>query len=279
MVVVAIVAGIAALVSFSKRTVEVKTGERVMCTYGEQVSNSIRTIRVPAKEAANYSVKTVTITCDEHLALEASYAAAQAALAKKDVATAKAELEKVVRVEPSFRRARQQLDEIAAGKVPAPDTGTGGGGAPPDTSQPATQTTPGKDDPPAGPVASLLVYTPDSLAGYRVLKPVADVFAVSREYLPLSSGKIAALVIAAEQHRSDQAAIDWVRDNVRQLYTHSARDLRVKGHDGYIATDGRRFAIIAWTEGPITVAIEADTSSRPQDVLSSLESIASAIAR
>jgi hypothetical protein len=234
---------------------------------------------VPAKDANKYSVKTVTVTCDKHRALEQSYAAAQAALAKKDFATAKTELEKVVKVDATFRKAKQQLDDIVAGRKPEPDTSpnTGTPGGTPST--PATDTTPGSTDPPVGPVASLLVYTPDVLAGFKPEQVMADVFSVSRVYLPSASGQMTALTIAAEQHRSDQAAQDWVRDNVRSRYTQSARNVRVGSHDGYLGTDGQRFAVIAWTEGPVTVVLEADTEGQPASVLGQLQELASTIAQ
>lgn len=277
LVLAVLVIGSATFVSCSPRTVAVKTGQRVVCTYGEQVDSTVRTIRVPAKDAGKYSVKTVTVTCDKHRALEQAYVAAQIALAKKDFATAKAELEKVVKVDSTYRLARRQLDEIVAGKEPAPDTGTNAGGTTPST--PPTSTTPGAQDPPVGPVASLLVYTPDSLAGYRAEQVAADVFSVSRVYLPTSSTQIKALVIVAEQHQSAEAAKNWVRDNVRQRYTQSGRNVRVGDHDAYVGTDGTRFAVIAWTEGPIAVAVEADTKGKPNEVLAQLQQLASSLAQ
>ena len=273
----------ATLAGCARPTVAVKTGERVVCTYGEQVSSTVRTIRVSAKDAGKYSVKTVTVTCDKHRALERAYAAAQTALANRDFATAKTELEKVVKVDATYRKAKQQLDEIAAGGKPAPDTTFDGAGTASSdstsSSTPTTQTTPGKNDTPVGPVASLLVYTPDTLAGFKPQKVEADVFAVSRVYLPSSSGRITMLTIVAEQHRSDQAAQDWIRDNVRSHYTQSARNVRVGSHDGYLGTDGQRFAVIAWSEGPVSVALEADVTGAPKDVLGQLQELSSSIAR
>lgn len=266
------------LAACGQRTVTVKTGERVVCTYGEQVKSTVRTIEVPADEAKRYSVKTVTVLCPKHRALEDAYGAAQAAIVKQDFAKAKTELEKVVKVDPTYRSAKKQLDDISAGRKPAADPGTGntGGSAP---STPPTQTTPGAKDPPAGPVASLLVYTPDTLAGYRAEQVVADVFAVSRVYLPTSAATVSSVVVAAEQHRSTEAAQEWLRDNVRAHYTQSARNVRVGNRDGYTGTDGSRFAVIAWTEGPITVVLEADARTKPAEALAELQKLAAQIVR
>ena len=270
----------ASLTSCAQRKVEVKTGERVVCTYGEQVESTVRTIKVRAKDAGKYSVKTVTVLCDKHRALEESYAAAQAAITQGDLAKAKTELEKVVKVDPNYKLAKKQLGEISAGKTPTPDSsGSSAGTGPTIPSVVPTETTPGDDTPPEGPVASLLVYTPDTLSGLRAEKVIADTFSVSRNYLPATPSDIAAIVVVAEQHRSVQAAQDWLRDNIRAGYTQSARNVRVGSHDGYMGTDGSRFAAIAWTEGPVTVAIEADAKGDPSAVLGQLQNLASQIAR
>ena len=68
------------------RKVEVKSGKRVVCTYGEIVSDSVRTLQVPAADAGKYTVTTETVTCDRHKRAEALYAAAQKALGQANEA-------------------------------------------------------------------------------------------------------------------------------------------------------------------------------------------------
>ncbi len=269
----------------SARTVSVKSGERVVCTYGEQVSSTVRTIEVPAKEAGEYSVTTRRITCAKHTQLERLYAEAQSALSKRDFASAKKQLAQIVVLDSSFGAAQQQLNDLNKSKTPAPDGASSPGSSAATTpSTPATSTTkPGAGKPgsakPEGPVASLLVYTPDTLAGYRALPVAADVFSVNREYRAREKGSIVAFVIAAEQQRSTSAAKSWLRDNVKLHYEQSARNVRIDGRDVYMATDGSRFAIIAWAEGPITIAIEAEATGKPSEALADLQSIAAAVVR
>ncbi len=273
-----------------EKEVSVRTGERVVCTYGEEVSSSVRTIKVPADEAAEHSVRTRRVTCDRHTQLEKLYAEAQAAIEKKDLATAKKKLAEVVEGDSSFRLASRQLEDISSGRTPTVDGGAPGGSgtSSPSTgggSQPATPTggtdsggsTPKEPSRPEGPVASLLAYTPDALAGYRVRPPAADVFLISREYLPLTEGPIVAIVIQVEQHRSTQAARKWLADNVKAKYTHSAQNVRIDGRDTYMANDGRRFAIVGWSEGPVSVAIEAEAAAKPGDVTQGLRTVAAAV--
>jgi hypothetical protein len=272
---VVVLALVAVLGGCAGRTVSVQTGERVICTYGETVSTTVHTVRVPASEAKKYSVTTRTITCDRHTQLEKLYAEAQAALGKNDLATAKSKLEAVVKLEATYKKAAAQLEEIASGKTPAPDGSTGastsGGGTPPDT---GGESEPGTVE---GPVASLLVYTPDSIEGFTAQPVIADAYSISRQYLPKSSGGVASLVIVAEQFRDATAAQDWIETNVRGRYVKSARDVKVGSRNAYLGTDGRRFAVIGWTEGPIAIAVEADAGNEPAGAFSLLQTVAADI--
>ena len=262
----------------SQRTVSVKTGERVVCTYGEQVSSTVRTIEVPAKEAGKYSVTTKQVTCDKHAQLEKLYSEAQTALGKQDFKTAQTKLAEVVKIDATYASAAKQLTAIRNGDKPAPETagGASSSSTTTDTAKPNSNDTTETDDAPKpeGPVASLLVYTPDSIAGYKAKAVGSDVFSVSRQYVPTSAGKIASLMIFAEQQRTSQAAKSWLQANVKSPYSQSARNVRIAGKDAYLGTDGRRFAVIAWTNGPITVVIEADAGTRPSDAYAALQAVA-----
>lgn len=269
-----------AVTGCAKRMVSVETGQRVVCTYGEIVSSTVRTVRVPAREAGKYSVTTKRITCARHTQLEKLYAEAQAALGKNDLTTAKAKLAEVVKIDATYKSASSQLKAIQAGNTPTADgsSGPGSSGSTGSTSTPpGGGTTPGGTKP-EGPVASLLIYTPDSIDGFKARPVVADAFSISRQYLPLSSGDISSLVIVAEQFRSSSAAQDWLKTNVRGRYMRSADNVQIGKRTAYLATDGRRFAIIAWSEGPIAVAIEADAGSNPSSAFTLLKAVANDIA-
>jgi hypothetical protein len=270
----------AVLAGCGLRTVSVKTGEIVVCTSGEQVSSSVRTIRVPAKEAGKYSVKTTRITCEKHAQLEKLYSEAQTALESQDFKTAQTKLTELVKIDATYKLASKQLTAIKQGEKPTPDGAAGTPASAPatGTAPPGNQGKPGETAKPEGPVASLLVYTPDSLAGFKAQPVGSDAFSVSRQYLPVAAGDIASLVVYAEQRNSDQDAKSWVSANVKQRYTQSARNVRIGKRDAYLATDGRRFAIIAWTEGPITVAVEADAGASPSSAFRQLQAVANSIA-
>lgn len=269
---VSVIATGALLSGCTKSTVSVKTGERVMCTFGEEISSTVKTLRVDSSEAGKYSVRTRTVTCDKHAQLQKLYSEAQTALGTQDFTTAKAKLAEVVKLDATYKLASKQLDELENGGEPDPDET---GGSP---EEPAA-TDPGDQEKPEGPVASLLVYTPDSLSGFRAQKVGSDAFSVSRQYVPTAGGAISLLTIVAEQHRSAQAASAWLATYVKGPYSKSSSTVQVGGHSAYLATDGRRFAIIAWTNGQVVVAIEADAGANPAGAFEKLKAIAGGLPR
>ena len=73
-----------------KRQVTVRTGEIVLCTEGEVVSDTTESIEVPADEVKDYGVTTRGDTCDLHAKLAALYETAQQAIADGDLEAAQA---------------------------------------------------------------------------------------------------------------------------------------------------------------------------------------------
>ena len=175
-VVVVLAAALAFWLIGCERKVQVTTGERVVCAYGHDVTNSVRTIEVPADKASEYGVSTKSITCPDHLKAEQAYQAAQGDIAKADLKAAEAKLSQVVAIDPEFKRAKAQLAYIKSGKKPTPDTsgasssdddsasGNDGGSTNGDDDSGSTDepSTPGDDGPASGPIASLSGWMPDS---------------------------------------------------------------------------------------------------------------------
>ena len=242
-----------------QKKVEVQTGTRTVCTYGEGISADVRTIKVPANKAGDYRVVTVTKTCDRHRKLEALYAAAQLDITHDDLAAAKAKLTQIVASDAAFGRAKQQLDQIIAKKKPSPDTSNPAGGSKPTApgpgSAPAPAPAPGGTSS-TGPAEALLTWTPDALTGYSAAKPVIDALAVSRQYTPRSATKIVSLVIAAEQFRDAAAANGALASQEKSHYARDAATIRINGHSAYFGTDGRRFAVLAFTDGAVLIVVE-----------------------
>ena len=268
-----VLAGAAFLLFGGSRDVRVETGERIVCTYGEVVTDTIRTVEVPAADAAKYKVVRETITCDRHKRLEALYAEAQAAIIAGDLTTAREKLAEIVKTEPQFRNAQQQIDAIDEGRTPVVDKN-----APKPSSSTPTSSTPGgtpggtTDSPgkePIGPVASLSSFVPDTLPGYRSTPIVADVFALTRQYLPDASQPTDALVVVVEQYKNATVAKNAIKNDLGTSYPMSASTLTISGRSVYFGTDGHRLAIVAWNEQGIVVAIEGSSKTGKAALLKS----------
>lgn len=263
----------ALLVPGCQRTVEVQTGTRTVCTAGELVSEDIKTIEVPVKDAANYRVKTVTITCDTHSGLSKLYSEAQAAIAAGDLATAKDKLAQVVASNPTYRKAKQQLDEINAGKKPSPDTGTDPGDSGANDGGSTTPT--GSVTPTPTAPSALTGWIPGTLSGWTAQKPTVDALSVAREYVPSGSSPAVNLVIVAEQFSSEADAKKSIDQVVKSRYSKDVANLTINGRAAYFGTDGRSFAVIAFPAGKVMVALEmAAKSGAPKALRPQLEAAA-----
>lgn len=244
--------------------VKVRTGERVVCTYGETVSSSIKVIEVPASEADKYKVTTRTVVCKRHSTLERLYAEAQKALAVSDVETAKARLTEILAIDPNYRKAREQSDAIGSGQTPAPDSSS------PTTSTPNA-------GPPEAPVAGLAEWVPDEIAGYEARPIIADELALTRVYLPKGGGNVSSVTIVAEKHPTAAIAESAAKALIASQYSSARQTLQIKGRTLQYGTYGS-YAAVSWSEGTVQVTIEARAKSGPTSALKAeLESIANAI--
>ena len=150
---------------------------------------------------------------------------------------------------------------------------SGGGGS-------GSAPTPGDDGKPTGPIASLLGWMPDTIKGYTAQEPIADALYVSREYAPVTTGRIERLVIAAEQFASEGAARAELDRTLKLRYSTDGKDVTVGGHKGWFGTDGRRFAVLGLTDGSVFVVLEMSSSSvDPAKLRGDLTSVAEDLPR
>ncbi len=240
-----------------QRTAEVRTGTKVVCTYGHPISENIKTVKVPARDVGKYRVRTVTRTCARHLKMEALYRDAQSAIAGGKLAEAAKLLGQVVAIDPQYAKAQEQIAAIDSGKKPVPDTGTGSNtGSKPATSTPGK---PGEDDT-SVPSGSLLKWAPDTLTGYTAQKPTIDAINIAREYVPASGSQVFNFVIVAEEARTSAGAKAALTSQVKSAHPQDASTVSFNGHSAYFGTDGRRFAALGFTSGSVMVALQMATA-------------------
>lgn len=235
-----------------QKKIEVQSGTRTVCTYGEIVTDTVKTVTAPANKAGEYQVRAVTITCDRHKKLDALYEAAQADIAKGDLDAAQLKLTQIVASDSAFRQASAQLATIKSGKKPTADRGNSGSTG----SKPTTSTPKPGDDQPTGPIQSLLKWAPDKLTGYTAATPAADALSLTRQYIPASDTKVKALVIAVEQFRDKKYAAAGLDAYSKRPYPKSSSKVSVNGHSAYFGTDNTRYAILAFTQGAVLIQVE-----------------------
>lgn len=259
------------------KMVEVQTGEKTVCTYGETVSSTVKTVEVPADKASGYKVTVKTVVCARHKRLEALYGTAQDQIKAGKLNEAKTTLSQVLAGDPGFRQALAQLNAINSGKAPAADSafvpgatvnpGTGGGGT-------------GAQPVPVGPIDSLKGFVPDSLPGFTASDPTIDVYSIVREYSPTSAGRLAGLVISVEQYKNPESAAAAIASGVKRDYPSKPATVQVKSLKGYFGTDGRRFAVVAFNDGAVVVVLEGQAASGDVSGLNAdLAALAARIAR
>lgn len=264
--VIASLLAVALLGSGCQRKVEVETGTRVLCKYGHTITDNVSTEKVPAKDAAGYRVTTLTRVCPKHEQIAALYGEAQVALQEGDSKTARSKLEQLVALDPSFAKARTQLDQLKSGETPQPDRD--GGLTPTGNTKPSSPKgdAPSPDDKTPGdgdrqtPSGKMTAWTPDNLNGYTATKPAIDVLSIAREYVPDNSDRIL-LVIVVDQQKTSAGAKEQLEYRVRRAYPQDGASVTVNGHKAYFGTDGASHAAIGFVSGSQMVALELTSKS------------------
>ena len=280
-----LIAAAALVGSGCSRKVRVETGERIVCTYGEVTTDTIHTIEVPAADAAKYKVIRKTVICPRHQQLETLYSAAQDAIESGDMTAARAKLAEVLKLDPLFKNAQQQIDAIDAGKKPVIDRSIGpkpgtSTSPPGSTTPPSGNTTPSPGKEPVGPVATLQSWVPETLPGYTSAPIVADVYTLTREYLPTASAPTKTLVVVVEQYKDASYAKAAIKNDLVHSYPDDASTLTVSGRSVYFGVNGRGRAIVAWNESGVLVVIEGSAKTgEPSGLKSHLSSLVTAIVK
>ncbi len=260
------------LAGCGERVVKVESGTRVVCTYGEQLSNTIKIVDVPASEARLYTVKTAKVTCTKHRKLEALYADAQRAIAANDMKTARAKLAEIIELDASFRKASEQASDIDSGRKPVPDIGS------PATGSPTGSTVPTGTGIPEGPVASLATWVPDSIPGYKADPVTADSVSLTREYTAVGGGAVTSIVVVAEQYKDATFAKAAAVGTISGQYSARRDRGTADGRTLQFGTSGASFAAVAWNEGAVLVVVEAySASGKASSLKGDLQAIAAAI--
>jgi hypothetical protein len=255
-----------------EKLVKVQTGEKVVCTYGETVSSSVKTIEVPASKVDAYKVVVRPVLCSRHRAIEGLYAAAQRLITAGNLKLAADKLALILELDSNYRKAAQQKKDIGAGKTPVVDTGTG-----PDPGA-GTVTPPGGTGVPETPVASLATWVPDALAGYTAQPVAADAGALTREYVPVSGGAVSSVVVVVQQLYSEAQAKAFAAGTIKSGYPSNRTSLTIGSRTADFGTRGH-YGAIAWNQGALTVVVEVYGTGTVSSLKAAAQTIGAAIAK
>lgn len=256
--IVAIIAAICVLVPAAgvAAFTRVKTGTRVVCKYKHTIREDITTAIVPRWKAADYGIRTTTITCSKHKRLEKLRAEAMAALKKGDTATAKKLFQEIKRIDPTFADVNTQLDRIDAiiGSPVSPGT-------------PATPANP--------PAVDLKTLLPASLGGFKTGEIDAGEGYASRNYRPDSQATMQSLQATVHAAGTQNGAEQFITRVDRAVFTKNAKETTVNGYSAYFGTDGVTYATLAWAKGAIVYELQAhSTAGNPAGLENELVSVA-----
>jgi hypothetical protein len=258
-----------------ERMVKVQTGEKVVCTYGETVSSTVKTIEVPASKVDAYKVVVRPVLCSRHRAIETLYAAAQRLITAGNLKLAVDKLALVLELDANYRKAAQQKKDIDAGKTPAVDPGTGPDGG---TGGTGSNDTTGGTGVPETPVASLATWVPSAIAGYTAQPVIADAGALTREYVPTPAGSVKSVVVVAQQLYSEAQAKSFATGTIRSGYPSNRSTITIGARTADFGTRGR-YAAVAWNQGAITVVVEVYGTGGVASLKTAVQAVGAAIAK
>ncbi len=277
--VLAVVLGVSMLgITACQRKVRVETGTKYVCTYGENLGSDVKQIEVPASEAGKYSVTTKTITCSRHQRAESLYLHAQAAIEAGDLAAAKKDLEAILKLDSSFRKAPSQLADIQKGKKPEPDLAPVSN-SPGRNGPSGEQTSPAQ--PPGGSSPGMDAYrdmVPDVIVGFTAETISAEDLSLTRAYVPADKSRYDQLVVMVQQCGSPAGAKRVLGTDIKAAYPASGADATVSGLSGYFGANGQGFAVLSLVNGDVLVTLELHaTGAKPKDLRSELERLSGTI--
>lgn len=253
--------------------VQVRTGTKIICTYGEVLKDSTRREWAFKWQADRYHVTYRRMLCQRHRTAEQLYARALKAVKSKDLRTAKDIFGEVAAIDPAFKDVGKQLQKLGVTPPPADGGSNSSNSSGGSSTKPGTSNKPGSGSTnPSGPLVSQL---PKTISGYRLTNDWGGDLGAGQTWVPTAKKDIQMLTIALEQTGSDAGATSRIK-MYKRSYSENARNLTIDGRPTYFGTDGRAFAVLLWHRGGVVYEMEVQTEGKPADARSPLSGIATA---
>ncbi|RJQ51559.1 MAG: hypothetical protein C4521_12255 [Actinobacteria bacterium] len=229
------------VLSCGRNEVSVKAGRRIICKYGHVIKDTSRFIKVDPSKAKNYSVSQETTICARHLQAQRLYAEAQAALAKRAKARAKALLAKVVALDPEFEQAASQYESLG-GSAPKVVGSSGGG-----SSGAAASNSKGGTAPKGSTSTTYLGRLPRSVPSYKLISQSEDVLSGTRLFAATqSSNPVRLLTFSASWLGTKTDFKSWYDRTLKARYSVGASSVKEISPYARFGTDGSKYANVTW---------------------------------
>jgi hypothetical protein len=266
-------------------SVPVKIGTEVICRYGDVISDSTYTLRVPKFLADRFKVNVEKSVCAKHAKSEKLYARAQRQIASKDYSGAKKNLNKVAKLDPDFRRAKSQLIAInrvtSSGGAPAGggssgSTGSTGGTSSSDETGAGGTSSGGSsggggtgENPPPVPIDLAALLPQGEISGYTrgTLLTNGNSAQVDFRPTPTTQTRSRSLLITVRQMNSVDAAKNFIDNTSKKAFPNDSKNLTVKGCAGYFGTNIYGYANLSWPNNVLIYEIQMlSTKATPLDL-------------
>lgn len=250
----------ALLLSSCGRTseVDVQTGMKTICVYGETLDDTVRTIKVPEPQAKKYRVITKRVLCDKHRLAQKYYEQGQALAKQGKYPEALKAFKKAAEYDPDFKDVTAWIasggksgDSSAASNGSSNSNGSGSGSSSSGVS-----------------TAAWLSWFPGTDAEYTastVAKdPLRDAQTAQRNYMPkpARSRTVAALVITLYKYRTAAKAKAFVARTSRNGFPFNSKTMS-SFHNAYFGTRGPN-ATLAWVVKDVVVEmVMQSTENKP----------------
>jgi hypothetical protein len=275
--------------AFAFQPVKVKVGERVVCKYGETITDRTKTITVPRLFAGSYGVKVSKSICPKHRTVERLYDDATRLIAQGDISTAGKILGSIKKRDPEFKDVDKRITKLnkeltAAGLEPIPtDTGnsssSGGNGGSSGNSSGNNNSdgNSGGDSQGDGTPSYLYLLDrlPDKVSGYTLWAEDYTDLSAARTFYPDKSGTIKLLTMEVDSTGNAQSADNFIANEIKRNYPGDKdSNVKVGGNTCYFGTHANQFAMLAWRDGGIVYQVEMMAKSNPQNLKDDLISVA-----
>ncbi len=278
--------------AFAFQPVKARVGERVVCKYGETISDRTKLITVPRLFAGAYGVKVSKSICPKHRTVERLYDDATRLIAQGDISTAGKILGSIKKRDPKFkdidkRIAKLNKELVAAGlpKIPTGGSSSAGGnggtsgdssgGGSPGTDNSGGNGGNGQPDPQGDPThLVLLEKLPEKVSGYTLWAEDFTALSAARTFYPEKPGAIKLLTTEVDLTGNAESADNYLDNEVKRNYPGYKDSVKVEGKTCYFGTHANQFAMLAWRDGGIVFQVEMMAKSSPQNLKDDLVSIA-----